>query len=59
MAKALSKSQIITEVAEKNGITKKQAGDILEHLAALAYKHARIDFGQTTTNCLDGRTQIG
>jgi DNA-binding protein HU-beta len=44
MAKALSKSQIITEVAEKNGITKKQAGDILEHLAALAYKHAKDTF---------------
>jgi DNA-binding protein HU-beta len=44
MAKALSKSQIITEVAEKNGITKKQADGILEHLAALAYKHAKDTF---------------
>jgi DNA-binding protein HU-beta len=44
MAKALSKSQIITEIATKNSITKKQAGDILEHLAVLAYKHAKDTF---------------
>ena len=44
MAKALSKSQITAEVAEKNGITKKQAVEILEHIAALAYKHAKDSF---------------
>ncbi len=41
MAKALSKSQIASEIAEKNSITKKQAVEILEHIAALAYKHAK------------------
>ena len=44
MAKALTKSQIAAEVAEKNGITKEQAVEILEHIAALAYKHAKDTF---------------
>jgi DNA-binding protein HU-beta len=44
MAKALTKSQIASEIAEKNGITKTQAVEILEHLAALAYKHAKDSF---------------
>jgi DNA-binding protein HU-beta len=41
MANALTKSQIASEIAEKNSITKKQAVEILEHLATLAYKHAK------------------
>jgi len=41
MAKALSKSQLTAAIAEKAEITKKQAGEILEHLASLAYKHAK------------------
>src|SRR5262245_46444257 len=44
MAKALSKSQIAAAVAEKAGITKKQAGEILEHIAQLAYKNAKNSF---------------
>ncbi|HEX7652702.1 MAG TPA: HU family DNA-binding protein [Verrucomicrobiae bacterium] len=44
MAKALTKSQIAAAIAEKNGITKKQAGEILEHIATLAYKHAKDSF---------------
>jgi DNA-binding protein HU-beta len=36
MAKALTKSQIAAEIAEKNTITKKQAVEILEHIAELA-----------------------
>ena len=44
MAKALTKSQIVSVVAEKNGLTKTQAVEILEHLAALAYKHAKDSF---------------
>ena len=44
MAKALTKSQIATEVAEKNGITKKVAADILDQLAELSYKHAKNTF---------------
>ncbi|HWY32941.1 MAG TPA: HU family DNA-binding protein [Candidatus Acidoferrum sp.] len=44
MAKALSKSEIASLVAEKNGLSKKQAVEILEHIAALAYKHAKDTF---------------
>jgi DNA-binding protein HU-beta len=44
MAKALTKSQIAAAIAEKNNITKKQAVEILEHLAVLAYKHAKDSF---------------
>jgi DNA-binding protein HU-beta len=44
MAKALSKSEITSLVAEKNGLSKKQAGEILDFIAALAYKHAKDTF---------------
>jgi DNA-binding protein HU-beta len=44
MSKALSKSQIASAIADKNGITKKQAGLILEHIAELAYKNAKNTF---------------
>lgn len=44
MAKALTKSQIAAELAEKNHVTKKQAVEILEQLAALACKHAKDSF---------------
>jgi DNA-binding protein HU-beta len=44
MAKALSKSQIAAELAEKTEITKKQAVEVLDHLAALAYKNAKNTF---------------
>ena len=41
MAKAMTKSQITAAVAEKAGISKKQAGAALEALSALAYKNAK------------------
>ena len=44
MAKALSKSQIAAAVAEKNGITKKQAVEILDAVVQLAYKQAKNTF---------------
>ena len=44
MAKALSKSQIAAEIAEKNGISKKSAVEILEQIADLAYKNAKNTF---------------
>jgi DNA-binding protein HU-beta len=44
MAKALTKSQIASEIAEKNGVTKKQAVEILEFIADLAYKNAKNSF---------------
>jgi len=44
MAKALSKSQLASELAAKNGLTKKASVEILDSLATLAYKHARNTF---------------
>jgi DNA-binding protein HU-beta len=44
MAKALSKSQIESALAEKHNITKKQAGEILASIAELAYKNAKNTF---------------
>jgi DNA-binding protein HU-beta len=44
MAKALSKSQIATALADKNEISKKTAVAILEQLADLAYKNAKNSF---------------
>jgi len=44
MAKALSKSQIAAEIADKAGITKKQAAAILEQIAQMAYKNAKNTF---------------
>jgi DNA-binding protein HU-beta len=44
MAKALTKSQITAEIATQNNLSKKSAGEILEHLAELAYKNAKNTF---------------
>ena len=44
MAKPLTKSQIAAAIAEKAGITKKNAADILVFLAELAYKNAKNTF---------------
>ena len=44
MAKALSKSQVTSTLAEKVGITKKQAAQFLDELATLAYKNAKNTF---------------
>jgi DNA-binding protein HU-beta len=44
MAKALSKSQIASAVAEKNGLTKKQATEIIASIVELAYKNAKNSF---------------
>jgi DNA-binding protein HU-beta len=44
MAKALSKSQIAAAIADKNGITKRQASEILETVSELAYKNAKNSF---------------
>jgi DNA-binding protein HU-beta len=44
MAKALSKSQLAAELADKGGLTKKAGAELLDHLAALAYKHAKNTF---------------
>ena len=44
MAKTLSKSQIAAEIADKHGITKKQASEVMESIADLAYKNAKNSF---------------
>ncbi|MBW7909142.1 MAG: HU family DNA-binding protein [Kiritimatiellae bacterium] len=41
---ALTKSQTAAKLAEAVGITKKQAGQFFESLAALAYKEAKNSF---------------
>lgn len=44
MAKALTKSQIITKLAEENGLTKVQVRDFLDSLVNMAYKNAKDGF---------------
>jgi DNA-binding protein HU-beta len=44
MAKPLTKSQIAATLADKTGITKKAAVDVLDQLAQLAYKSAKNTF---------------
>jgi DNA-binding protein HU-beta len=41
MAKAISKSQLASEIAAKSGLTKKAGAEMLDHLASLVYKHAK------------------
>ena len=43
-AKPMTKSKIVAAVAEKVGITKKQAALVLETLAHLAHKEAKLGF---------------
>ena len=60
--KALTKSQIASEIAQKNGITKAQAVSILEHLASLAYIHAKDSFtipGLGKLVLVDRKARIG
>jgi DNA-binding protein HU-beta len=44
MARAMTKSQVNSHLADKVGLTKKAAGDLVEALAALAYKEAKNAF---------------
>jgi DNA-binding protein HU-beta len=44
MAKALSKSQIASEIATRFDISKKEGVEMLDFLASLAYKHAKNTF---------------
>ena len=44
MSKALTKSQIATNLAEQVGVTKKQSIQALDLLAELAYKQAKNTF---------------
>lgn len=42
--KPMTKSQIVTELAEKAELTKKQINDVLVNLQELAYKEAKVGF---------------
>ena len=44
MAKALTKSQVLSALAEAAGITKKQSAEIMEIIVELAYKNAKNTF---------------
>jgi len=44
MAKAMTKSQTTDHLANKAGLTKKTAGQVIDDLAALAYKEAKNTF---------------
>ncbi|HZC67723.1 MAG TPA: HU family DNA-binding protein [Nitrospirales bacterium] len=44
MEKAMTKSQVTGHLADKVGITKRAAGELLENLASLAYKEAKNTF---------------
>ncbi len=42
--KAMTKAALVSYLAEKNEITKKQAVALLDELAAVAYKEAKVGF---------------
>jgi DNA-binding protein HU-beta len=44
MAKALTKTQIITAIADKNDLSKKQVKAVLETIVEIAYKGAKDGF---------------
>jgi DNA-binding protein HU-beta len=44
MAKPLTKSQVAATIADKTGISKKQASQALQILAELTYKNAKSSF---------------
>ena len=44
MAKAMTKSQIVDQLATKSGVTKKITSEILDNLSTLAYKEAKNSF---------------
>ena len=44
MAKAMTKTQFVAKVAEKAGITKKAAANLVQFIAETAYKEAKNSF---------------
>lgn len=47
MAKGVSKSQLMAELAEKTGMARKDVSAVVEALVMLAHKHAKAD-GEVT-----------
>ena len=44
MAKAMTKSQIMTKIADNTGLTKKDVNTVIDEMVALAYKEAKNGF---------------
>lgn len=44
MAEKMTKSEVLAHIAEKTGVTKKVAGEVVDALVELAYKEARHEF---------------
>jgi DNA-binding protein HU-beta len=42
--KPMTKAQTVAKLAEDTGLTKKQVGDVMDALADLAYKEAKLGF---------------
>ncbi|GMU92016.1 MAG: integration host factor subunit beta [Candidatus Hydrogenedentota bacterium] len=42
--KALTKAQIVSALADKTGLSKKDIGNVLSEITALAYKEAKVGF---------------
>jgi DNA-binding protein HU-beta len=42
--KALTKAQIVSALADKTGLSKKDVGNVLAEITALAYKEAKVGF---------------
>ena len=42
--KAMTKSQLVARLAEKNGVSKAAVKEILDDLAQIAYKEAKVGF---------------
>ncbi len=42
--KAMTKAELVTALANKTGLTKKQVNEVLAELAQVAYKEARVGF---------------
>jgi DNA-binding protein HU-beta len=44
MTEKMSKHEILSQIAEKTGVTRKVAGEVVDALVELAYKEARHQF---------------
>lgn len=44
MAKAMTKSQLVSKIADKASLTRKAAGELLDFIAETAYKEAKNTF---------------
>jgi DNA-binding protein HU-beta len=44
MAEKMSKSEVLSHIADKTGVTKKVAGEVVDALVELAYREARHEF---------------